>query len=422
MEPEPLEGIWRHAMRRFWKVGLVLLTALLVVVTQGMVGPRLEHALAQAPTEIRGVWLTNVDSPVLFSTPAVDETLQRLANYRFNTVYPAVWSWGYTLYPSQVAERATGYKQGLYPDLEAQGRNEALEAAQGTRDLLLDLLQTARRLNLSVIPWLEFGFMAPANSPLAQRHPDWLTQKQGALPAARLMQEGRHPRVWLNPFHPQVQAFILDLVAELMDNYAVDGLQLDDHFSLPVDFGYDPYTINLYRQEHNGKAPPANPYEAEWTRWRAAKITDFVGRVFRVVKARRPNAILSVSPNPSNTAYIDALQDWPRWREIGYVEELIIQAYRDSLPSFRNTLRDRELQKARQHIPTGVGILAGLKDHPVPMALIQQQVQTARSMGFAGVSFFYYDTLWAVAKGETIEARSQTLGRLFAAPRLPTRL
>ncbi|HIK46681.1 MAG TPA: family 10 glycosylhydrolase [Leptolyngbyaceae cyanobacterium M65_K2018_010] len=404
-------------MKRFFYVGFSLFTALVIVITQGMVGPWPVQAQTQAPSEIRGVWLTNVDSQVLFSDQAVNDTLQTLAHHRFNTVYPAVWSWGYTLYPSQVGERATGYRQGLYPDLEDQGRNEALEAAQGDRDMLLGLLQTAQTLNLSVIPWFEFGFMAPANSPLAQRHPDWLTQKQGALPTARIVMEGRHPRVWLNPFHPEVQALILDLVAELMDNYAVAGLQLDDHFSLPVAYGYDPYTINLYRQEHQGKAPPSNPYDAEWTRWRAAKITDLVGRMFWVIKARRPHAVLSVSPNPGPTAYIDALQDWPRWREMGYIEELIVQVYRDNLASFRHTLRDRDLQKARQHIPTGVGILSGLKHRTVPMVLIRQQVQVARSMGFAGVSFFFYDTLWQTAEGETRRDRTQAIQRLFALPR-----
>lgn len=404
-------------MGRLCYLGLAVLTALVMGIAPGAMGRLPALALANPPAEIRGVWLTNVDSQVLFSEQGVADSLQQLADHRFNTVYPAVWSWGYTLYPSQVAERATGYRQGLYPDLENQGRNGALEAAQGDRDMLLDVVQTARDLGLSVIPWFEFGFMAPANSPLALRHPDWLTQKQGGLPAARLEQEGRHSRVWLNPFHPEVQQFVLDLVAELMANYPVDGLQLDDHFSLPVAYGYDPYTISLYRQEHRGQAPPANPYDAEWTRWRADKITAFVDRVFWTVKARRPNAVLSVSPNPATFAYTHHLQDWPRWREKGYIEELIVQIYRDNLPSFRNALRDRALQQARRHIPTAIGILSGLKDRPVPMALIQQQVQTARGMGFAGVSFFFYDTVWSAAAGETSRDRTQALQRLFVAPR-----
>lgn len=409
--------MFKSFTKRFWYGALVVLTALLLWLGQS--SPKLPGGQISAAesTEIRGVWLTNVDSSVLFSHAAVDATLHRLADYHFNTIYPAVWSWGYTLYPSQVGEQTMGYKQGLYPDLEDQGRNETLEAAQGDRDMLQELVHTAHDLELSVIPWFEFGFMLPATAPLAQRHPEWLTQKQGALPGSRLYQEGRHTRVWLNPFHPEVQQFILNLIAELMDNYEVDGLQLDDHFALPADFGYDPYTIDLYRREHNGKFPPTNSRDAEWTRWRANKITNFVDKVFWVVKARRPHSVLSVSPNPAEFAYRDSLQDWPRWREIGYVEELILQVYRNNVTSFRNTLRDREVQQARDHIPTGVGILSGLKNQPVPVSLIRRQVQVARDMDFAGVSFFFYDTLWNVAAGETEGDRSRTIQQLFATPR-----
>lgn len=408
-------------MKRVYYLGFSILTALLVWVNQGYLGsaPGTAHA---ASTEIRGVWITNVDSEVLFSREAIATTMQRLADYHFNTVYPAAWSWGYTLFPSAVAQREIGYQQGLYPDLEDEGRNETLEAAQGDRDALLEVIDTAHAKGLTVIPWLEFGFMMPANSPLTQRHPEWLTQKQGTLPASQLYQEGRHPRMWLNPFHPEVQQFMLDLVAELVANYEVDGIQLDDHFGLPVAFGYDPYTVDLYRQEHSGLAPPSNPYDAEWTRWRANKITEFVRRLFWVVKTTRPDAILSVSPNPADTAYVNALQDWHRWRVEGYIEELIIQAYRNSVAGFRTVLNSREVQGARSHIPTGVGILSGLKNQPVSLSLIQQQVQVAREMGFAGVSFFFYDTIWNVAAGEDERDRINGIQQLFAEPKEPTRL
>ncbi|MGD1860792.1 MAG: glycoside hydrolase family 10 protein [Leptolyngbyaceae cyanobacterium] len=410
-------------MKRLFYLALAGLTALFLWVSQGPLwaipfggtsdGTPIQAVPNSGTSEIRGAWLTNVDSEVLFSRSAVQKTLQRLADYRFNTIYPTVWSWGYTLYPSQVATREIGYQQGLYPDFAATGRREALENAQGNRDALLEVITSAHAHNLSVIPWFEFGFMAPATSPLAQRHPDWLTQKQGSPPSARFYQEGEHTRVWLNPLHPEVQQFLLELIGELMANYEVDGLQLDDHFSLPVEFGYDPYTVNLYQQEHEGQSPPANPRDAEWMRWRADKITAFVGRVFRTIKAQRPAAILSVSPNPAHFAYGRFLQDWPRWQQLGYIEELILQVYRDNLASFRQTLRDREIQQSRAQIPTGVGILTGLRNQPVSMSLIQQQVQAVRDMGFDGVSFFFYETLWQPVPGETMSDRTSILQQLF---------
>ncbi|NJN02047.1 MAG: family 10 glycosylhydrolase [Leptolyngbyaceae cyanobacterium SL_1_1] len=411
----------RHLRQRLTTALLTLLAFLAVLgsdLANGVLWLPGLAATAYPNQEIRGVWLTNVDSSVLFSQQTLEPALDQIAAAHLNTVYPTVWSWGYTLFPSAVATREIGYKQGLYPDLEAEGRNEVLEAAQGDRDLLLELVELAHQRQISVIPWFEFSFMTPANSELAARHPDWLTQRQGTLPAAQYYQEGRHRRVWLNPFHPQAQQFLLDIIAELMANYAVDGLQLDDHLGLPVEFGYDPYTQQLYQQEHGGRLPPRNPYNAEWMQWRANKITAFMERVFRVVKTYRPQAVVSVSPNPAQFAYTHFLQDWPRWERAGYIEELIVQVYRDNLSSFRAALQDPLMQRARSHIPTAIGILTGLKDTSVSSQLIQQQVEAVRQADYAGVSFFYYDSLWQTAGGSP-EARQSAVESLF--PSIQTR-
>lgn len=366
-------------------------------------------AIAAPSSELRGVWLTNIDSDVLFSRERLAAALETLASLNFNTVYPTVWNWGYTLFPSAVAERTLGYQQGLYPDLEQTGRQTELEATQGDRDMLLELINLAQPLGLKVIPWFEFGFMAPADSTLAQRHPDWLTQKNdGSLTTP----EGTHERVWLNPFHPEVQQFMLALIGELVSNYDIDGFQVDDHMGLPVAYGYDPYTVNLYQQEHGGALPPEDPTDADWVRWRADKITDFMGEVFEVVKARRPNAVMSVAPNPHEFAYEYYLQDWATWVERGYVEELVIQLYRNDLGRFVWEMGRDPAQTARRHIPTSVGILSGLKGRSVPLAQIQQQIEAVRDRGFAGVAFFFYETLWT-SETETPEQRQAGFRQVF---------
>ncbi|MEO0540570.1 MAG: glycoside hydrolase family 10 protein [Cyanobacteria bacterium P01_A01_bin.105] len=360
--------------------------------------------------ELRGVWLTNIDSDVLFSQARLAAGLETLAELNFNTVYPTVWNWGYTLFPSAVAERVIGHQQGLYPDLDDTGdRNAALEAAQGDRDMLLELIDLAHPLGLRVMPWVEFGFMAPAESALTRRHPDWLTQKRdGSL----IAKEGRHPRVWMNPFHPEVQQFLLEMMGELAANYDIDGLQVDDHFGLPYEYGYDPYTVALYQSEHDGAAPPADPKDTEWTRWRADKITEFMAQVFKVVKERRPQAILSVSPNPHEFAYEYYLQDWDSWVNRGYVEELVIQLYRSDLGRFVWEMNRDPAERARRHIPTGIGILSGLRGRPVSSEWIAEQVRAVRDRNFAGVSFFFYETLW-LSDTETPAQRQTAFRSLF---------
>ena len=369
-------GRWRWWRRL--RIGMIA-TVMLCSVAIATVSSLAHAQVSPAPevTELRGVWLTNIDSDVLFSRRTLRRAMGRLARLNFNTVYPTVWNLGYTLYPSAVAERATGH--AIDPEPGLQGR-----------DMLAEAVAQGHRRGLAVVPWFEFGFMAPADSDLARHHPDWLTSRSDG---SRIVMEGEHPRVWLNPFHPQVQQLILDLVGEIVANYDVDGLQLDDHFGLPVELGYDPYTVEVYQREHQGRSPPRNPQDPGWVRWRADKITEVMTRLFYRVKTLKPEVLVALSPNHREFAYEVYLQDWWTWERRGLIEELIVQVYRDSLSSFRAELDRPEIAMARTHIPVGIGILVGLKNRPIEMAQIQAQVATVRDRHLAGVSFFFYETL-----------------------------
>ncbi len=356
--------------------------------------------------EIRGVWLTNIDSEVLFDRDGLPQAIADLAQLGFNSLYPTVWNWGYTLYPSRVARNVTGFDRDPRP--EAKGLRG--------RDMLAEMVSAGHRHQQAVIPWFEFGFMAPANSELAQRRPQWLTQRPDST---TVWMEGIYPRVWLNPFHPEVQQFIQDLVLEIVTRYDVDGIQLDDHFGLPNDFGYDPYTLNLYQQENPGQPRPA-PTDPNWVRWRANKITGFMRQLFTAIKAQKRQVLVALSPNPYEFAYNAHLQDWLTWEREGLIEELIVQIYRSDRQRFIEELAQPSLRDALTHIPTAVGILTGLKDRPVPFRQVQDQVQLVRDRGYSGVSFFFYETLWNLTNEPKAQRRA-ALQSLFAAPtRRPT--
>jgi uncharacterized lipoprotein YddW (UPF0748 family) len=355
-------------------------------------------------SEIRAVWLTNIDSDAMFSRDRLNTAVQDLAQLNFNTIYPAVWNWGYTLYPSQVAKQAIGLS--FDPRPEASGLKD--------RDMLKELIEQGHKRGLTIIPWFEFGFMAPADSELAKLHPDWLTQRRDG---SQVWQEGKYPRVWLNPFKPEVQKFIADLVLELVNNYDLDGIQFDDHFGLPYDFGYDDFTVALYKQENPGKLPPIDPKDPNWIRWRANKITAFTAQIFHAIKAKKQDVLFSLSPNNYDFSYNHSLQDWRTWEQQGLLEELMLQVYRDSRQGFIDELNRPEVRAAKSHIPTGVGVLTGLKDRPVGIQQIRDQVQLVRSQGFAGVSFFFYETMWNLSN-ESVSDRKSIFNALFS-PALP---
>jgi uncharacterized lipoprotein YddW (UPF0748 family) len=366
--------------------------------------------------EIRGVWITNVDSDVLFSRDRLATAIKELRSLNFNTIYPVVWNWGYTTYPSKVAKRVVG--SSFMPKTSAErliGRKLSQTEGLAGRNVLSELLRQGHKQGIAVIPWFEFGLMAPATtdpagSDLAKLHPDWLTQKQDGN---TIWKEGKDPRVWLNPFKPEVKKFIIDLVVEVVEKYAVDGIQFDDHFGLPSEFGYDKFTVDLYKSEHQGKLPPQDPKNEEWINWRAEKITAFMHDLFLAVKAANPKAIVSISPNPQSFAKSFFLQDWAKWERQGLVDELIIQVYRDKLETFIGELQKPEVRLASLNIPVGIGILAGVKPKPVSMQQIQTQIAAVRKQGLAGVSFFFYETLWNLTN-EPATARKNGFRQAFA--------
>ena len=349
------------------------------------------------PRELRGVWLTNIDSDVLFDPQTTNDAIALLDESNFNTLYPTVWNWGYTLYPSQVSKAISGL---------------ALDPTEGlqNRDVLAEIVKTGHQRGMSVIPWFEFGFMAPADSELAIRHPQWLTQRQDG---STIWWEGNvHQRVWLNPLRPEVQEFMTDLIVEIVSNYDIDGIQLDDHFGYPAELGYDDYTVELYQAEHEGKLPPTDPQDVDWVQWRADKITAYVEKLFHQIKKHNPGAIVSVSPNPQNFSLNSFLLDWHKWERKGLIEELIVQVYRDSNESFIKELEQPEILAAKEHIPVGIGVLSGLKGRTVLWHKIYKQVKIARERKYAGISFFFYESLWNLA-AESPQRRQAALKNLF---------
>ncbi|NET49126.1 MAG: family 10 glycosylhydrolase [Merismopedia sp. SIO2A8] len=350
--------------------------------------------------EIRGIWMTDVGAALMYSSTRLDEVVANLAKHHLNTLYPAVWDRGYTLYPSKVTPEVGGKRRDpllAIPFLPFQ-------------DALAGLVHQAHRQHLRLIPWFEYGLIIPTSSPIATAHPDWLTLTQaGATVANPLTPAPRLPKslqnlqlelvggnwAWLNPCHPEVQGFLTDLIVDVVRRYKVDGIQLDDHFGLPVEFGYDPYTIELYRQDHGGIDPPTDPRNSEWMAWRSRHITDLFSQISQAVKEVNPETVISLSPNPPGFAYREYLQDWPQWVEQGWVDEVIVQVYRDSIDAFNGSLYNDGFAYLNQMIPVGIGLYTGPFPAPKSIEHIQAQVDAVKSAGYRGVAFFCWETtLW----------------------------
>ncbi len=414
---------WRHCL------GFPLVVLILSLVLSGCDRPQprqpFNTTFSPINQEIRGVWITNVASGVLFSPWGIPRALNQLAEMHFNTVYPVVWNRGQTFYRSKALHKITG-----------RTIDPLIALTHFREDPLAEMVRVGHRQNLRVMPWFEYGFMVPMNSAIARQHPEWLTSRQngsrhlqedafeaGEMPLEPPLKRGLFSQLlnggapaqlgWLNPMHPSVQGLLLGLVEEVIDEYDVDGIQLDDHFSLPVEFGYDPYTVSLYKAEHQGQPPPNNPADPDWIRWRAGKLSRFMNVLHARVKAKCETCTISISPNPAKFAYRFYLQDWRSWVRQGWVDELVVQVYRDDFERFESELGKELLQEAQSRIPVSIGILTGTWQHPISFEQIRKQVQSSRDRHFAGVSFFYWDTLWSYFTPEAPKRRRQSFKQLM---------
>ena len=411
----------REQSRRF-RMGLVRFVAGLVAVAAiahghpgGLTAAARadESQVAQRPArsrratetvELRGVWVSDVDSQVMHSRANMATLAERIAALNMNALYPVVWSQGETFYPSDVmatyAGRAMAARYGL---------------AAADRDPMSEWVALGEQHGLDIVPWFEWGLKVPADSPLAAKHPEWLSCDDSGQ---RTFDQDGTATSYLSFVHPDVQRFYEELMVEFVTRYDVPAIQFDDHFSLKSSFGYDDFTLSCYQQETGRTTRPA-PADADWVRWRAMKLTQFVSRISKAIKAARPGIELSVSPNPYPWSYRNYVQDWPAWVEAGLVDEVVVQVYRNDLKRFEGELQSPVLAKLEGRARLAIGVMAGQKPAPVPVGMVRDQTAMAHEHGFGVVYFFQESLLRFTAPGETVESRFEAL-RLLA-PGVSTR-
>ena len=339
---------------------------------QATVGP-----LPPPPPPLRrvGVWLTNSPSPLYYDSARIERAVAELAAAGFNTLYPNVWS------------RGTTFHRSRYAPMEP-----ALAKANPNLDPICRFAEAAHRRGMQVIPWFEYGLMEPADAEVVQRNPDWLLARSDGSTTMEL--HGK-PMAWLNPAHPAVRARFIGLVSEIVRRCGLDGIQLDDHFAWPVQFGYDAFTRALYRND-TGREPPDDFTDRAWMRWRRQQLTSLLRELRRTLP---PPTVISLSPGPFRSAYNLWLQDWELWALGKLIDDLVVQNYAYSLTGFARDLNQPALVKAKGWgMPVEIGILAGFGGRTPAMDVLEQKVRLSFERGY-GVIYFYWEGLWGVHAG-----------------------
>lgn len=337
---------------------------------------------AQDP--VRGVWMTNVGSRVMYSKDSILHAVSQCKAQGINHIFVVVWNKGLTLYPSKILNKYIGVEQ----DPLFKGR-----------DPIKELISAAHQENIKVHAWFEFGFSysyRDTTSNWLKLYPDWVGRdfKGGLL--------NKNGFYWWNALHPGPQQLLHELILEVVGQYNIDGIQGDDRLpAMPSEGGWDIYTAQLYKLSTKQSLPIDNPLDTTFLQWKADRLSDYAKTLYTAVKAVKPNCIVSWAPSIYPWAKEQYLQDWPVWLKEGYADYIFPQLYRYQLPAYEKIIA----QLANQ-VPPNLkakvypGVLSSLGDgYQASEQLLTAMIELNRKYGFNGEVFFYYETLNRLKKG-----------------------
>tara|TARA_Y100000589_G_scaffold104091_1_gene98423 strand:+ start:1888 stop:3075 length:1188 start_codon:yes stop_codon:yes gene_type:complete len=348
-----------------------------------------------------GVFFTNVNSPVYNTRENIRNALMVVADLGLKVVYPCVWNKNYAFWKSKTVQNTLG-TQSI--------------SAYGSRDILQEFIDEAEPLGLKVVPWFEYGLkvvLKEGKSVNSSRwtsggrtfsSKSWLTKRKDGtvtMPFKWGVQKG-----FLNPNNPEVINFLTSMMDELA-SYKVDGVLIDDHFSMKPGFGYDKHSND------RSEALRKNGFYPSRKKLMTNSITDLLILMASTVKAADKRFILSPAGD-MNFSKGRWSQDWYSVVRSGLVDELLMQVYRYNIRGFKQLVNDRNFKNSRRYCDLGVVILSGLKNNSrMDAKLISLQTQAARSKDLTP-NYFYYDSLLSPAIGkETKAQRVSTISSLL---------
>ena len=150
-----------------------------------------------------------------------DAMLARVEAGQFDTIFLSALIYGHVFFDSSLMDK--------HPDVEPD------------YDPLAYVIEQAHERGIAVHAWIDAGPMSfnGEPGPVLVEHPEW----------AMMGPEGQQIN-WLNYTRPDVRQFISDLVLELVTNYDVDGIHFDYTRYPRSQFGFDPYSADLFAEEY----------------------------------------------------------------------------------------------------------------------------------------------------------------------------
>ena len=281
--------------------------------------------------EIRGVWISYLELNSMSNSTesafrkSISAVFDNCADLGINTVYVHARSHGDAFYSSS-----------LFPRTKFIG---------GSYDALKIAVEEAHKRNLSIHAWIN-PLRACAKSDVSREKGykigEWIDGGTRAV-----LVNGYY---YLNPAYDEVVQLIADGVTEIVSNYDVDGVHIDDYFYPTTAASFDAEAFK-------------NSGYSSLSDFRFANCDKFVSSIYKAMKNVNQNLLFSVSCQGNiNNNYVYMYADVKKWcSQKGYLDIIMPQVYfgfKHKTQPFEKCCKEWDAIARKGNVPLVIGVAA----------------------------------------------------------------
>lgn len=355
--------------------------------------------------ESRGVFISYIEFMKYFHNQEssqvekeIDNMINNISNYYFNRIYLQVRPFSDSIYKSNIFPSS-------YTVVEKQG--DKLEI-----DILDHFIKKARNKNIEIYAWI---------NPYRISNDTDINKISVTNPAYKWLNTNNvkvieDKGIFYNPSSQEVIDLIVNGVQEIVTNYQVDGILLDDYF-----YPNDSIDLENYKKVQD---------TISLTDYRLNKVNELISSIYKTVKNINPKIQFGVSPDGNiNNNYEIHYADVKKWlSENNYIDFIMPQLYygfnNEAKPYIKTLNEWNDLIKNDTKLIVALSIYkSGCIDKYAKSGkyewiendnIINKQIQVARNIqNYTGYSIFRYDYLITTNSNPNLQGEIQNYKNLF---------
>jgi uncharacterized lipoprotein YddW (UPF0748 family) len=336
----------------------------------------------------RGIWITREN---LVSKKIIDKIIDTALKGRFNNLLVQVRGRGDAYYKSRFVPIAEDIKSNIEEF-----------------DPLQYFIMEAHKKNIKVHCWFNTYFLwSSQEKPKNKNHlyftkPEWFCVPNNLINKNQFSSQIQTDLIFISPGIDDVRNYLFNVIREVIDSYAIDGIHLDyvryanenfcynevlrkKFFSL---YNVDPLDLvkNPEKIEKSFSKDKLLEFERKWQNFRGEQITIFVRQIKNYIEKRNSSIVFSTAVIPDiDKARNNFFQFWDDWVNNQCVDFVVPMNYVVSQEEYKNNIEQMLNYVPKENIVMGISLMNQSRYK------VASKIFLTKSLGIEDFCLFSYD-------------------------------